>query len=76
MRALDLELAAYAESALAHWQILTDLLGTTIEGVAEAMERTAERMRHIGWIAPQRPCRDDYKTLAALYAKRGKKFGA
>ena len=69
-RKLNLELAAYAESALAHWQILAELLETDSAGVAAAMDREAEKMRRIGWIAPLRASILDYRTLVALRAKR------
>ncbi len=69
-RKLDLELASYAESALAHWYILGDMLCTTAEGVAAAMDAEAEKMRRVGWIAPTRAALLDYRTLTALRAKR------
>ena len=69
-RKFNLELAAYAESALAHWRILGEMLATGPEGVAAAMDAEAEKMRRVGWIAPSRACLLDYRTLVALRAKR------
>ena len=69
-RKIDLELAAYAESVLAHWRILGEMLATSPEGVAAAMDAEAEKMRRVGWIAPSRACLLDYRTLVALRAKR------
>ena len=69
-RKFNLELAAYAESALAHWRILGEMLATSPEGVAAAMDAEAEKMRRVGWIAPTRACLLDYRTLVALRAKR------
>ena len=69
-RKFNLELAAYAESALAHWRILSEMLATGPEGVAAAMDAEAEKMRRVGWIAPSRACLLDYRTLVALRAKR------
>ena len=70
MRSVALECAAYAEHALEHWKILAGLLATTMEGVAEAMEREGARLRKIGWIAPQRPCWKDYRSLVDLVKAR------
>ena len=69
-RAVTLECAAYAEHALEHWKILAELLSTTMEGVAEAMEREAKRLREIGWIAPVRACILDYRALVKLVKAR------
>ena len=69
-RAVALECAAYAEHALEHWKILAELLATTMEGVAEAMEREAKRLRKIGWIAPVRACILDYRELCKLVKAR------
>ena len=69
-RKIDLELAAYAEGVLAHWYILGGLLCTTPEGVAAAMDATAQKMRRVGWIAPTRDCLLDYRTLITLRGKR------
>ena len=73
-RKLDLELAAYAEGVLAHWYILGGLLCTTPEGVAAAMDATAQKMRRVGWIAPTRDCLLDYRTLITLRGKRRSQF--
>ena len=62
-RTAALECAAYAGHALEHWRILAGLLATSIEGVAEAMEREATRLRQIGWVAPTRACILDYRVL-------------
>ncbi len=70
MRSVALECASYAEHALEHWKILAVLLTTTMEGVAEAMEREGARLRKIGWIAPQRPCWKDYCSLVDLVKAR------
>ena len=70
MRSVALECAAYAEHALEHWKILAGLLATTMEGVAEAMEREAKRLRKIGWIAPVRACILDYRELCKLVKAR------
>ena len=70
MRSVALECTAYAEHALEHWKILAGLLATTMEGVAEAMEREGARLRKIGWIAPQRPCWKDYRSLVDLVKAR------
>ena len=73
-RKIDLELAAYAEGVLAHWYILGGLLCTTPEGVAAAMDATAQKMRRVGWIAPTRDCLLDYRTLITLRGKRRSQF--
>ena len=65
-RAAALECAAYAGHALEHWRILAGLLATTVEGVAEAMEREATRLRRIGWVTPVRACILDYRELCKL----------
>ena len=70
MRSVALECAAYAEHILAHWKILAELLATTMEGVAAAMEREATRLRKIGWIAPVRACEQDYRILVDLVKAR------
>ena len=69
-RKFNLELAAYAESALAHWRILGEMLATGPEGVAAAMDAEAEKMRRVGWIAPTRESLLDYRTLITLRGKR------